>query len=71
MDKFKKFLNEQGDIENKDREYHELVAKVSNKIGYTGEGAAEFIYDLLEDINFRSEAKATYNFLMKKIRKLR
>ena len=69
MDKFEKYLNEQFKGVERDREYSSLVAKVSNKIDYTGEGAAQFIYDLLEDINFHSEAKETYNFLMKRLRK--
>lgn len=71
MDKFMKYLGEQEEDEyvEKDREYRKLVSQVSNKIGYTGEGAAEFIFDLLTDINFKSEARDTYNFLMSKIEK--
>lgn len=69
MNKFSKYLTEQEKNEyvEKDRQYKKLVANVSNKIDYSGEGAAEFIYDLLTDINFHSEAKDTYNFLMNKI----
>jgi len=66
MDKFKKYLNED-DIVNPDRKTMDLVHKVANHIEWRGDKAAEFIYLLLEDINFHSEASEIYNMLMRRM----
>lgn len=63
-----KYLNEGNGPVTKDNSYYELVSKVASKTSWTAEGAAEFIYDLLDDINFRKEGIKVYNFLMKLIK---
>lgn len=70
MDKFRKYLNEQDEEggvnrENPDRKTMKLVQKVSQHIDFRGDYAAHFIFLLLEDINFHTEAKYIFDYMMK------
>lgn len=59
---YEKYLKE--GIRNPDNKTMSLVSEVARQIDYRGDKAAEFIYLLLEDINFHSEASEIYNMLM-------
>ena len=62
-DKFEKYLHE--GIRNPSKKTMELVREVSRHIDYRGDKAGEFIYLLLEDINFHSEAEEIYDILVR------
>lgn len=61
--KLDKYLNEGSMMNNPDRKTMDLIYEVSDHIDFRGDKAADFIYLLLENINFHSEAKEVYNLL--------
>lgn len=63
-DKINKYLNEKN-VFIKNREWHNTVQKAASLCDWSSTGIAEFVYDLMTECNFHSEAKDISNRISK------